>query len=300
MTRKTIAGLAIVILFLSAGTALARPAAAKIDGFWAARLLDDGDPAPPSLRLGRRNSPGEWSMTMKIDLSELSGFAPDKELTFHLKRDAGTFVPDGKDQRRQGGPGRSISPLIPLSSISWPLKATADHRPGRHPPLHGQIDKAYIQGLVSLGFTEISTAKLVEMAIHGVTLDYIRGPAGAGPAEHVHRQGRRVPHPRRHPRVRQGDQGSRLWRRLDRRAPGAAHPRGHAGVHQGRQRLRPRRSALVADPRVPHPRPFQRISSPGSRRPASPISRPSASWSCASMALRRNISTPSGARDSRT
>ncbi len=101
----------------------------------------------------RRGSRGRMSFTIRPD--ELQGLSEGSNKTFRLVRDAGTFVLEGNLSRTAGrleGSGQ------------WTF----------------EVNDNYNQELTQLGFDRPSKKKSFELAVHNVTLDFVRGLDEAG------------------------------------------------------------------------------------------------------------------------
>jgi hypothetical protein len=154
------------------------PAAGTLGGTWKAELTGD------RLRLEmtyRKTGWGRWTSVDDYSTSQLTGFHPGRDARFELRRDAGTFRFQGSFQGRQG---RGTCGFTPNPAFEKAM--------GRSLP----------------------TDRLMELAVHDVSLDFVRemealglnapeAPQEGGNFFHqVHRLARDLMRPERHDPVR--------------------------------------------------------------------------------------------------
>jgi hypothetical protein len=96
MKTWTLILISILLGIGAGGPAAAGPAgAASLEGLWTARIADDQVKLKLSIFEDEENS-GEWSMSLSLKTSELTGLQFDKDHTFELRREAGVLSFTGK------------------------------------------------------------------------------------------------------------------------------------------------------------------------------------------------------------
>ena len=149
--------------------------------------------------------------SFEVAAGDLRGLGPGPEVRFELRRDAGTFLCEGRFNG--GGPGsrgagtftfqgdpayvREMASLgyrvreadfLRLGLIDLTLAyARGMRQVGYGVPLADLIEMrgrgvqpAYVQALAELGYRDLPSDRLVEMRLHDVLPEYIRGLAALG------------------------------------------------------------------------------------------------------------------------
>ena len=167
MKRASLISLAILVL-AAAATGAARSGAGTIDGFWAAIVSDSQ--VKFRLTVFGEEDRDEWNTTLSVPRTRLTGLEFDKEHSFKLVGDAGAITFTGM----RGSGNFTFAPDAGFISFLEGKKFGRIDDKDLLFLLTGNIDKAFIQELERLGYTDVSSSRLVELAIHGVTLEYIK------------------------------------------------------------------------------------------------------------------------------
>lgn len=171
MKKASLMSLAILV-FAAAAAGMGRSGAGTIDGLWAATVSD----SQVKLRLTvfGEGDKDEWNTTLAVPRTRLTGLEFDKDTSFKLTGEAGSISFSGKFTGTKGSGSFTFAPDAGFTSFLEGKKYGRLEDRDLLFLLTGDIDRAYIQELERLGYTDISSSPLVELAIFGVTLEYIK------------------------------------------------------------------------------------------------------------------------------
>ena len=186
MHYTRIAGMGVSIFALS--TALAFQGAAPITGQWMIERRS-GDGTIQLTLSGSNGSSGHFSHSSDISLDQLRGLtreqmgAPSASVRFEIMRDAGTLQCEGNFKN---GTGAGLFTFALNAKYTTDMKAQGyDSLPPQtvfQMAVHN-VTVAYVRGLRELGMKSVSTDQLMAMSIHGVAIEYIREMKSLGYGE---------------------------------------------------------------------------------------------------------------------
>lgn len=127
------------------------------------------------LRLDRRWEGNHWGESFPVDLAELHGLDANArgDVSFELRRDAGTITFEGEMSGRRGQGTFDVVPdrgyLGDLARLGHRLDDDQAYAAVVH-----DIHRDFVRDVVELGYRTLDWDHLVSFRIHGVTPEFIR------------------------------------------------------------------------------------------------------------------------------
>ncbi|HVR95138.1 MAG TPA: M56 family metallopeptidase [Thermoanaerobaculia bacterium] len=153
-----------------------RPAASPTSGMWVAERRGK----KVWLQMTMRSEKHHWSNSDDFPASDLIGLTAGPEARFELRRDAGSFLFDGRFDadgkgagtfRFQGNPAYTRE----MAALGYQVEGDKLIQMAVH-----DISLGFIRGIHSLGYRDIPLQQLVAFRIHGVSPEFIRALQGMG------------------------------------------------------------------------------------------------------------------------
>lgn len=140
-------------------------------GTWSAERQDDGK---IHLEMKMRGTWGSWEESNSYPASVFKGLGAGPEVRFDLPRDAGTFHFQGRFEGREGTGFFTFEGnpayVRQMEALGYPI---SDSRL-RELALH-DVSLDFVRQMKELGYGSASLDRLVEFRIHGVTPEFIQG-----------------------------------------------------------------------------------------------------------------------------
>jgi len=167
----------------SSGSAMESPASApsrrpaeERRGTWSAQRQDDGR---IHLRMRMRGTWGSWEESNSHPASAFKGLGAGPEVRFELPRDAGTFHFEGRFEGRKGTGFFTFEGnpayVRQMGALGYPISDSRLMELALH-----DVSLDFVRQMKELGYGKASLDRLVEFKIHGVTPEFVRGMVNAG------------------------------------------------------------------------------------------------------------------------